>query len=207
MMPAPFQGDRLMLDFSNENMYSEHMAKLVAWHRYYTRFWKQSTLLCDWRWPDFVNVYAPGKEGSTGLAEPRFLRAVTGLDLTFERGIKLGRKIWNLDHAIWTLQGRHCKMVTFADYIYDVPLETDWGPKCMMPGCEDGQWDYFDYARRQLDRTGVEEFKTRFYLIMGWDPDTGYPTRSTLNELELHDVADALEKQQKLGKERHEHDV
>jgi len=23
------------------------MAKLVAWHRYHTRFWKQSALFCD----------------------------------------------------------------------------------------------------------------------------------------------------------------
>ena len=33
-----------MLDYSTANMYSEHMAKLVSWHRYYTRFWKQSAL-------------------------------------------------------------------------------------------------------------------------------------------------------------------
>ena len=39
---VPFEGDMLMLDYSTENMYSEHMAKLVAWHRRYTRFWKQS---------------------------------------------------------------------------------------------------------------------------------------------------------------------
>jgi len=38
---VPFADDMLMLDFSTENMYSEHIAKLVAWPRYYTRFWKQ----------------------------------------------------------------------------------------------------------------------------------------------------------------------
>ena len=56
---VPFQGDMLMLDYSDGNMYSEHMVKLVTWHRYYTRFWKQSALFCDWRWPDFLNLYAP----------------------------------------------------------------------------------------------------------------------------------------------------
>jgi hypothetical protein len=25
---------------------------LVSWQRYYTRFWKQSMLFCDTRWPD-----------------------------------------------------------------------------------------------------------------------------------------------------------
>jgi len=124
---APYAGDMLMLDYSTENMYSEHIAKLVAWHRHYTRFWKQSLLLCDWRWPDFMNMYAPGKVGSTGEAEPKFLHAVTGKkgpagkDFTFLDGMELGRKIWNLDQAIWTLQGRHRDDVRFADYVYDRP--------------------------------------------------------------------------------------
>jgi aldehyde:ferredoxin oxidoreductase len=42
---VPFQGDTDMLDFSESNIYSEHMAKTVSWQRYYTRFWKQSMLL------------------------------------------------------------------------------------------------------------------------------------------------------------------
>jgi len=64
---VPFQGDMKMLDFSTKNIYSTHMAKLVAWHRYYTRFWKQSMLFCDLRWPDFLNLYASDKIGSSGL--------------------------------------------------------------------------------------------------------------------------------------------
>jgi len=118
----PYQGDRLMLDFSTKNMYSEHIAKLVAWHRHYTRFWKQSVLYCDWRWPDFLNPYAHDKIGSTGEAEPMYLNAVTGNKFTFLDGMELGRKIWNFDNAIWTLQGRHRDMVHFADYIYRIPF-------------------------------------------------------------------------------------
>ena len=119
----PYQDDRLMLDFSTDNMYSLHMAKLVTWHRCYTRFWKQSMLLCDNRWPDFINSYAPDMIGSTGKAEPGFLRAVTGRTISFLKGIQLGRKIWNLDHAIWTLQGRHRAMVQFADDVYSYPVK------------------------------------------------------------------------------------
>ncbi len=119
---VPFEGDRLMLDASEKNKYSEHTAKLISWHRYYTRFYKQSLLFCDWRWPDFVNERGPGKVGSTGEAEPKFLNAVTGKNLTFLEGIELGKKIWNLDHAIWTLQGRHRDMVRFADF---VRIDTD----------------------------------------------------------------------------------
>ena len=195
---VPFQDVPLMLDYSTENMYSEHIAKLVAWHRYYTRFWKQSALFCDWRWPDFINLHAPDNTGSTGEAEPKFLEAVTGKDFSFLDGIELGRRIWNLDHAIWTLQGRHRDMVHFAEYIYNRPAF--WQVHC-LPGRKDGKWVYFDTVGRKIDKEKFEQFKTTFYRLQGWDPDSGYPTRSTLESIDLDKVADELEKNEVLGKE------
>ena len=194
---VPFQGDMRMLDFSTKNIYSNHMAKLVAWHRHYTRFWKQSMLFCDFRWPDFINLYRSDKIGSTGTAEPRFLKAVTGKKMSFLDGINLGRKIWNLDNAIWTLQGRHRDMVHFADFIYTQDGGTITKPR--LPGMEDGEWDYYDYCSRSLDKKKFEEFKTRFYELEGWDPKTGWPRRSTLKSLGLGYVADELQRKGKLG--------
>ena len=198
VVKAVREGDQLMLDYSTENMYSEHIAKLVSWHRCYTRFWKQSVLYCDWRWPDFLNLYAPEKMGSTGEAEPKFLNSVTGKNFTFLDGMELGKKIWNLDHAIWTLQGRHRDMVHFADYIYSVPS----GEEYLMPGRENGEWTYLNAAGRCIDREKFEEFKTRFYQLEGWAPITGYPTRSTLESLDLGYVADELEENGRLGEEQ-----
>jgi len=197
---VPFAGDMEMMDFSEGNIYSEHMAKMVSWHRYYTRFWKQSMLFCDTRWPDFVNIHRPDKIGSTGIAEPRYIKAVTGKDFSFEDGINLGRKIWNLDHAIWTLQGRHRDMVHFADNVYEKqPLFPADVPNAYMPGKENGKWYYYGYTQRTLDRDKFDEFKTRFYELQGWDTDTGYPTRAALEPLGLGYVADELEKNGKLG--------
>jgi aldehyde:ferredoxin oxidoreductase len=199
---VPFQGDMDMLDFSESNIYSEHMAKLVSWQRYYTRFWKQSMLFCDARWPDFVNIHRPDYVGATGIAEPRYVKAVTGEDISFEDGIELGRRIWNLDHAIWTLQGRHRDMVHFADNLYEeLPLfDVDDGlPNVHMPGKENGKWGFYGYSQRMLDRDRFDEFKTRFYELQGWDTATGYPTRATLESLGLDYVADELEKNGKLG--------
>ncbi|NQV34367.1 MAG: aldehyde:ferredoxin oxidoreductase, partial [Phycisphaeraceae bacterium] len=197
---VPFQGDMDMLDFSESNIYSEHMAKLVSWHRYYTRFWKQSMLFCDTRWPDYVNSLAPDKIGATGLAEPKYIKAVTGKDFSFADGIQLGRKIWNLDHAIWTLQGRHRDMVHFADNVYkSKPLFPADVPNAYLPGKEKGKWGYHGYSRRTLDRDKFDEFKTRFYRLQEWDTSTGYPTRAALETLGLGYVADELEAQGKLG--------
>jgi len=199
---VPFQGDMDMLDFSESNIYSEHMAKMVSWHRYYTRFWKQSMLFCDARWPDFVNIHRPDRIGSTGVAEPRYIKAVTGKDFSFEDGINLGRKIWNLDHAIWTLQGRHRDMVHFADNLYEknplLPVD-DGIPNVHMPGREDGKWGFYGYSYRTLDKGKFDGFKTLFYKMQGWDTATGYPTRAALEPLGLGYVVDELEKNGKLG--------
>jgi aldehyde:ferredoxin oxidoreductase len=69
-----------------------------------------------------------------------------------------------------------------------------------MPGRVNGQWDYVNISGRSIDKGKFEEFKSRFYHLEGWDPDTGYPSRGTLRSLNLGTVADELEKNGKLGK-------
>jgi len=196
---APFEGDLLMLDYSTDNIYSHHMAKLVAWHRRYTRFWKQSALFCDLRWPIFFNSDTPDHRGIAGHGEPMFLNAVTGKNYSFVDGIEIGQKIWNLDNAIWTLQGRHRDMVHFADHIYEVPYNDMGYPSYHLPGRRDGEWDYVSAQGRSLDRDKFEEFKSEYYALEGWDVSSGWPTRHTLEELGLGHVADELETEGKLG--------
>ena len=191
----PFNGDPLMLDFSTNNIYSRHIAKLVAWHRHYTRFWKQSVLYCDMLFPDFLNNVTEDNRGMVGVAEPKFLNAVTGKNFSFVDGMELGRRIWNLDNAIWILQGRHRDMVRFADYIYNNPLEMS----AYIPGIENGEWKYINAKGRSIDRDKFESWKTKFYELEGWDPASGWPNRKTLESLGLNYVAEELEKNHKLG--------
>jgi aldehyde:ferredoxin oxidoreductase len=195
---VPFEGDERMLDYADDNMYSERIAKLVSWHRYYTRFYKQSLLFCDSRWPDMYNPHRPDNVGSTGEAEPKFLKAVTGKEITFLEGIELGKKIWNLDHAIWTLQGRHRDMVHFSDSMYNNPTGLTGGPSGGVLTIKDGKWGLLE-GSRHLDRERVEDFKTLFYDLQGWDAASGFPRRSTLAGMGLAYVADELEAQGKLG--------
>lgn len=53
---------------------------------------------------------------------------------------------------------------------------------------------------KQPDKNGVALDEERFsklmdeyYMLRGWDPKTGWPTREKLEELSLKDVADELE--------------
>jgi len=66
-------------------------------------------------------------------------------------------------------------------------------------GKENGQWGFYGYSDRRLDRDKFDEFKTRFYELQGWDVATGYPTRAALESLGLAYVADELEQHGRLG--------
>jgi len=197
----PFDGDPRLVDFSTDNMYSERAAKLVAWHRRYSRFWKQSALYCDLLFPNILNTAAKDNRGLSGEGEPRFFNAVTGADYSFVDGMEVGRKIWNLDNAIWTLQGRHRDMVQFAEYIYNVPLTPEFpDPVHILPVFENGKWEYASVDGRSIDKKRFEEWKTIYYALEGWDTATGWPQKKTLEQLGMANVANELEKKGKLGR-------
>jgi len=200
----PYSDEPNLIDYSDAGIYSETMAKTTAWHRHYTRYYKQALGFCDWNWADFVNPYGPDFVGATSIGEPKFFNAVTGKNQTFAEGMEIGRKIWNLDRAVWILQGRTRDMEVFSDYMYDVAAtaKTPGIPYEMpytMPVFENGAWSYKSVAGRKLDRQKVEDFKTLFFKLEGWDTKTGWPTRKTLEDLGLKNVADKLQGAGKLG--------
>ena len=91
--------DPKMLDYSEENIYSEAKAKMISWMKSYNLFWKNSIGYCDWAWPDLINLNQPDYKGFSPDAEPLFFNAVTGQNISFEDGMKIGTKIWNLDRG------------------------------------------------------------------------------------------------------------
>ena len=191
----PYTGDPLMFDYSKPNVYSAHWAKTVAWHRHYTRFFIQTCNFCDWVWPTFISPNSPDKKGATYYGgEVKFYNAVTGRNITFEQGMETGRKIWNLDKAIWVLQGRHRNQEVFQGYVYDV------GASGTLPAIgPDGKWAYIAKSGEKIDRQGFEEWKTHFFNLEGWNPNNGWPTRATLEGVGLKNVADKLQSAGKLG--------
>ena len=212
---VPFTGDPLMMDYSDgpTGIYSIHKAKQVAWDRHYTRFWKESILYCDQShmFPSFIE-FAKAYEGFTPEAEPLFFNAVTGKNITFAQGMEVGRKIWNLNRAIWILQGRHRDQEKFAGFMHKTGAAYGGcGTKKVRifvvgsavsnvyPVYENGNWRYDDRKEIVLDRDGVEQFKTNYYDLEGWDTRSGWPKRGTLEKLGMRNVADDLTAQGKLG--------
>ena len=193
------------IDYSTKNIYSDDVMDMTRWYLHYGRFWKNSALFCDLRWADLYDTNAPGAVGATAdeeVGEQVYWNAVTGQNITFNDGLKIGYKIFMLDRAIWAMQGRHRDVEVFSDYIYDVKTDKqELFPFYFWPATDDnGIWAYRDILHRKLDRDKMEDWKTRFYKAEGLDPKTGIPTRSTLDELGLSHVADALEKAGKIVK-------
>ena len=67
-----------------------------------------------------------------------------------------------------------------------------------LPVFDGNKWDWTDCGDLFLDKEGFEQWKTAFYNVEGWDPDTGHPKRATLEKLGLSGAADILEKNGKL---------
>jgi aldehyde:ferredoxin oxidoreductase len=130
--------------------------------------------------------------------EPAFYNAVTGKKITFTDGIETGRKIWNLNRSILVLQGRNRDMEKLSGFVYrpGAAFNTNSGG---VPLYDGSRWNWVAGNDMYLDERGVEQWKTAFYLLEGWDTKTGYPTRKTLEGVGLKHVADLLQAKNKLG--------
>lgn len=195
---VPYQVDGFMLDYGDgpTGIYSEHKVKQVAWVKHYEKFWLGSNGFCGWVWPMCFTNNSADYRGPTPQAEPRFFNAVTGRNISFAEGMELGRKIFTLDRAIWTIQGRHRDMEVFPDYIYE---QGSRGELLPMYDDKTKKWSYDTGAGRKLDRAKFEEWKTRFYDFEGFNTVNGWPTRKTLEDMGLKKVADVMQSKDRLG--------
>ncbi|NLT68897.1 MAG: hypothetical protein GXX84_20100, partial [Acidobacteria bacterium] len=198
---VPYNDDPFMLDYSwkgeqayKTGIYSEHKAKLVAWRMHYQTFYKESCLFCDWGYASYQNRNGKG----TPDAEPRIHNAVTGKNLSFADGIEIGRKAWTLRRAIVAMQGRNRQNEKFAGYMYR-PGASASGFTNNLPVYDGTSWKWQNCVDLYFDDKGVETWKGHYYKLEGWDPETGYPKRASLESLGLKRVADILQKNGKLG--------
>ena len=172
-------------------IYSKHKAEWVAWHQHYWNYYKESVGYCDWGYSQLNN-------GRTPTAEPTFLNAITGRNHSFNDGLEIGRRAWTLKRAIFVMQGRHKKMENFSGYHYR-PGASYCGYSQTLPILNGDKWEFQNCRELYFSKEGVNQFKTHFYNIEGWNPDSGYPKRKTLEDLGMKPVADFLQSKNKLG--------
>ena len=71
-----------------------------------------------------------------------------------------------------------------------------------VPETEVPPWEKPQDVPPVADKERFETMRDEFYRLRGWNPDTGVPTEAKLRELELHDVADQLIKEQVIVKNK-----
>ncbi len=179
-------------------IFSKYKAEWTAWHQHYATYYKESCGLCDWAFSNLYNGAHPEGTGYTNQAEPRFLKAVTGRNHTFQDGIEMGRRAWNMKRAIFVMQGRHRDKEKFFPYMYK-PGASYCGFAPDAPVYDGSKWEWQSCRELYMEDKGVEQWKTHFYTHEGWDPQTGYPKRKTLEELGMKHVADVLQSKNRLG--------
>ena len=142
---------------------------------------REQALIKSLRLCMFVGTWCdPTLLGIPELAE--IYSAATGWETTEDDFIKIADRILNLEKAFNILHAGLGRKD-------DMPPE-----RCLKEPVKKGQCAGFAYSIEAWNR-----MLSHYYQLHGWDRKTGFPTRMTLEKLDLKDVADALEKIGKLG--------
>ncbi len=155
---------------------------------------QESLVLCDVHWPMTVTSAdnPAGHVGDPGL-ESRLYSAVTGKEPTEEELYGIGERIFNMQRAIQLREGWGGRDGdSLLEYFFTQPLKPGdvfFNPDAIMPG-PDGE--IISRLGKTLDRAGFERMKDDYYLLRGWDTDTGFPTATRLQVLGLSDVSNDL---------------
>jgi aldehyde:ferredoxin oxidoreductase len=92
------------------------------------------------------------------------IAAVTGWDFGWAEGLKAARRILTLRQAFNVREGVTPDKIDLPTRIKEEPLTTG-------PG-----------ANQKID---FQSLRKGYYTVMGWDPDTGKPSKETLSSLGL----------------------
>lgn len=131
---------------------------------------KDSYIVCDIPFPFIFNPNTEDHVGDTAI-ESRLYAAVTGLDMSEEASYEQGGMLSSLERAIACRDGRTRQ----DDILYEKYYRN------------------LDAADRKYNRKDLENSKSEFYQLQGWDVATGVPSKKKLKSLGLDDVAGELE--------------
>jgi aldehyde:ferredoxin oxidoreductase len=150
---------------------------------------KESLILCDWIWPVMSVEFSEDHIGDPSL-ESKIVSIALEKEVDEEGLNKIGERLVNLQRAVIAREARGSD--TIADFHFTVPQREDMmNPKGYAPG-KDGEIIIKKGA--VLDRAKFEEMKHEYYHLRGWDAATGLQKKTKLEELNLADVAQELEK-------------
>lgn len=184
---AEVWGDASAIDpDKNYTPMNEYKANF-AWWSIVTDVLHDSLTLCNWVWPMTMSpTKARDYRGDLDL-EAKFMKAVTGEDVTTEDLYKMGAKITTLQRANTArgMVGANGQMGT-NDFRSVHDVVTEW-PFTMDPDIE-----VFTEGTNKMDKEDFQTALTMMYECFGWDPELGCPTAECLDYYDMPDVKEDL---------------
>ena len=184
---AEVWGDASAIDpDKNYTPMNEYKANF-AWWSIVTDVLHDSLTLCNWVWPMTMSpTKARDYRGDLDL-EAKFMKAVTGEDVTTEDLHKMGAKITTLQRANTArgMVGANGQMGT-NDFRNVHDVVTEW-PFTMDPDIE-----VFTEGTNKMDKEDFQTALTMMYECFGWDPELGCPTAECLDYYDMPDVKEDL---------------
>ena len=184
---AEVWGDASAIDpDKNYTPMNEYKANF-AWWSIVTDVLHDSLTLCNWVWPMTMSpTKARDYRGDLDL-EAKFMKAVTGEDVTTEDLYKMGAKITTLQRANTArgMVGANGQMGT-NDFRNVHDVVTEW-PFTMDPDIE-----VFTEGTNKMDKEDFQTALTMMYECFGWDPELGCPTAACLDYYDMPDGKEDL---------------
>lgn len=158
---------------------------------------KETMVSCDRYFPLLETDQEEGYMGDPAFV-PKLFSAVTGIDMSEEDYYRVGERSVNLQRAIQGREGRAGrKDDKISEFNFTVPVETSEGvlgmfnPDLEFPGPGE---EIVSRKGKTLDRKEFERMLDEFYAFRGWDVESGFQKKETLEKLGLGDICAEIEK-------------
>lgn len=150
---------------------------------------KDSIPVCDWVFPIMTSGREDRAYAGDVSVEYKLFELVTGEKMTQEKLNTRAARIWNMHRLLTAIEWGDGKPVNLRKEHDQLP-EHFFAPveSRLLPA-----YPPSEHPHPPLNRDFFEASKTEYYKLMGWDVETGLPTRSTLKKLGMGDVLAAFE--------------
>lgn len=163
---------------------NENKVKLAKWC-FLQKQWSDMATICDWVWPMTLSSSPARNYVGDIEVDSKFLTAVTG-------------ETWSQDDLLFAAERvsqmlRVMTAISFKINENTNNLRTTHDVFSAWVFDKEPDFKAFEEGTVKMDREDMDKALTMFYEQMGWDTETGIPTRATLEKFGLSDMADKLE--------------
>ena len=147
--------------------------------------WHDSATLCDWMYPMTLSPSKARSYAGDIELDAKYMTAVTGEEWTMER------ILFDMERVTHMLRGMTAMSFKIHEGVTNMRTSHDKLNDWIFD--KDPDVKAFEKGTDKMEREDWEKALTMFYEAMGWNPETGIPTRATLEKFDLADMADKLE--------------